>query len=598
MRLKYGAAGVSVNIGKYFMAAVLAFGLLGSDAWAERGEAMKPAGPEAATLDGYNIDQVVDAVLKAMGDAARNYYLPDKPENAGAIKRYTKDARKMVLFDTAFKRELGGVCAAVANAAAIADSDAQKLPGRPLVLPLGSSPVPLGISSETVSMNGDMRVVFTNTMPCVDAAAGSLHGATLRQFPKTASDGVAAGTYTRQFGSSLTANRLYNHLLAKVCSQLVGLAKSYAEQSRKPAAPPPPEETGGGKRFSADLADRPAPIIRDSRPTRDGPSAPDAALAASPAPGEACRVSTWPLIVAEVLADRGHPCRPWIDALAGRAVRFGRASGALWSRRTRFGTGILATAAHVSSPCPTDGACAARLRDPETVAGKKAALITFGVGAGDVRSAAFHLYNAAIPDAENRDDRRSIRPRHDFSLYVVDAQRLQGAGRRTVAAEALKKEKLGLHDPLNLTLADPTHADPAPGARVLMLGYYGRHMQAHAGQLVAETGTVLSDGQARAALAALKAAGDEEGDVAYDPEAEVLVRGAAAAGMSGGGAFDEKGMMIGVMVRASKAGAGPHIVRLVRMRFVAAEIEAALARLPHAGRSKVRAFLELPAGAK
>jgi len=219
---------------KYFMAAVLAFGLLGGDAWAERGEAIKPVGPSAASLDGYDIDQVVDVVIEAMGHAARNYYLPDKPENAGAIKRYTKDARKAVLFDTAFKRELAGVCVTVANAAAIAGSDDQKLPGRPLVLPLGSSPAPLGVSSETVSMNGDIKVVFTNTMPCIDAAAGSLHGATLRQFPGTASDDVAAGTYTRQFGSILTANRPYNHLLSKVCSQLVGLAKRYAEQSRRP----------------------------------------------------------------------------------------------------------------------------------------------------------------------------------------------------------------------------------------------------------------------------------------------------------------------------------------------------------------------------
>lgn len=218
---------------KYFITAVISFGLFSGYAGAESGETIKPMRPEAASLGGYDIDRVVDAVAKAMGDAARNYYLPDKPENAKAIKRYTKDARKAILMDTSFKRELAQVSLDVANDAANAGQDTERLPGRPLVLPSGMSPVPLGVSSKTVTTDGGMMVVFTNTMPCIDAAAGSMHDATLRQFPKTASDSVAKETYTRQFGSILTANRLYNHLLSEVCSQLVGLAKRYSEQNRK-----------------------------------------------------------------------------------------------------------------------------------------------------------------------------------------------------------------------------------------------------------------------------------------------------------------------------------------------------------------------------
>ena len=220
---------------KYFITAVLAFGLFGGNVWAESGESIEPMGAEGASLDGYDIDKVVDVVVKAMGDAARNYYLPDKPENAKAIKRYTKDARKVVLLDTSFKRELAQVCVDVANDAANAGGDAEKLPGRPLITPSVMPPVPLGVSSKTVTTEGDMTVVFTNTMPCIDAAAGSMHDATLRQFPKTASDSVAKETYTRHYGNILTANRLYNHLLSQVCSQLVELAKRYSEQNQKPA---------------------------------------------------------------------------------------------------------------------------------------------------------------------------------------------------------------------------------------------------------------------------------------------------------------------------------------------------------------------------
>lgn len=222
---------------KYFVAAVLALGLLGGSARAENGDALKPMGPEGASLDGYDIDLVVDAVIRAMGEAARDYYLPDKPENAKAIKRYTKDARKAVLMSTAFKRELAQVCMEQANNAAKAGSDGQKLPGRPLLTPSGMPPVPLGVSSKTYSTDGDGNTlaVFTNTMPCIDAAAGSMHNATLRQFSKTASDPAAKDNYTRQYGNILTANRLFNHLMSEVCSQLVGLAKRYSEQNSKSA---------------------------------------------------------------------------------------------------------------------------------------------------------------------------------------------------------------------------------------------------------------------------------------------------------------------------------------------------------------------------
>lgn len=226
---------MSAIMNKSFITAVLVFGLLDGNAWAGSRETIKPVGPEAASLDGYDIDRVVDAVIKAMGDAARNYYLPDKPKNAKAIKHYAKDARKIVLMNTSFKRELAQVCMDVANNAANSGSDAEKLPGRPLVLHTGMSPEPLGVSSETVSTDGDGMVVFTNTMPCVNAAASSMHGATLRQFPKTASDSAAKETYTHQFGSILTANSLYNHLQAEVCSQLVELAKRQAEKDLKPA---------------------------------------------------------------------------------------------------------------------------------------------------------------------------------------------------------------------------------------------------------------------------------------------------------------------------------------------------------------------------
>jgi hypothetical protein len=82
-------------------------------------------------------------------------------------------------------------------------------------------------------MDGDMKVVFTNTMPCIQAAATALHTATLGQFPETASNPAAKETYMSQFGSIMTANRLFNHVLADVCSSLVGVAERASERNKK-----------------------------------------------------------------------------------------------------------------------------------------------------------------------------------------------------------------------------------------------------------------------------------------------------------------------------------------------------------------------------
>ena len=199
---------------------------------AERAETIAPFGTESDTLEGYDIDLVVDAVIKGMSDAARNYYLPDKPGNAKRIKKYTEDSRKLVLMSTSFKRELGQVCIDVAKAASRAGRNEEKFPGQPLILTSGLTPVPEGVSSKTVSMDGEVMTVFTNTLPCINAAGGAINSATLGQFPRTAREPAAKKEYGQQLGAVLTANRLFNHTLANVCSQLVTLADRYSTGKR------------------------------------------------------------------------------------------------------------------------------------------------------------------------------------------------------------------------------------------------------------------------------------------------------------------------------------------------------------------------------
>ena len=187
----------------------------------------------AATLDDFDIDLVVESAAKAMADAARNYYLPDKPENSKPIARYRKDSRMMIFGNTTFKRELARICVDLAKAAIDAGSpDAVMLPGLPLERRPAAADYDEGVSSITVT-EGEVKIMDTNTMPCINSAVKALHDSVHGQFlPASPANTAAKDAYSRQFGSIMTANRLFNHELAEVCSKLVGIAKKEAERDR------------------------------------------------------------------------------------------------------------------------------------------------------------------------------------------------------------------------------------------------------------------------------------------------------------------------------------------------------------------------------
>ncbi|GEM_PF-6154045 len=189
-----------------------------------------PAARDGERTD-FDIDKVVDAVAGEMAAAARDYYLPDKPENSALIARHTKDARKIILSDTTFKRELAQVITELSGAAENAGAPGTPmLPGKPLVTTALLKPVEQGVSSITVTYEaGEVTAVYTNTMPCINAAGTTLRGATLAQYPRTAADPAANAIYGRELSSILSSNRLFNHALAEVCKTLVQAAKRAAE---------------------------------------------------------------------------------------------------------------------------------------------------------------------------------------------------------------------------------------------------------------------------------------------------------------------------------------------------------------------------------
>lgn len=177
------------------------------------------------SIKDFDIDAVVEAAVKAMADAARNYYLPDKPGNVKAIGRYTKEARELVFRNSDFKRELGRISVDLANAAVRAsERDVAMLPGQPLTLPQDYADYDEGVSSITVTQ-GKVMVEYVNTMPCINAAAKTLHGGVRRQYlPDSAENLPAKEAYGSEFAAIMSGNRLFNHTLSEVCADLVSLA--------------------------------------------------------------------------------------------------------------------------------------------------------------------------------------------------------------------------------------------------------------------------------------------------------------------------------------------------------------------------------------
>lgn len=186
----------------------------------------------ARTLRDFDIDAVVEAVTSAMTAAARNYYLPDKPGNSKAIARYRKDARAILSYDTTFKRSLGEVCIGLANTAVKAvNQEDERLPGEPLTLPVKQNYEPYyqGVSSVTIT-EGETTVVYTNTMPCINAAGRALNAGVREQYMPGAKEGSPDREYYGNGAAAImSSNGLFNHSLAEVCGKLVRAARREAE---------------------------------------------------------------------------------------------------------------------------------------------------------------------------------------------------------------------------------------------------------------------------------------------------------------------------------------------------------------------------------
>ena len=281
-----------------------------------------------------------------------------------------------------------------------------------------------------------------------------------------------------------------------------------------------------------------------------------------------------PFSVQEAITVGEHPCAPWLEAVRGRAGKNGSGSFALWSVRTQSGVGLMVSANHVLGEgwFAQGGEPATRtLQFIDTEGGIGRLSLPPADGNIDESwglSPLFRLFNSAIPADQTGDGLAHVVPRHDYFVGVVDGQRVHPSGGAFPIPGPLQLAPLPLYDPLALAAGAPTWGEARAGDRVLLVGYpQGEHADL-GGYSV---GIVLDEPEIEDVLAVLARQGDEEGDIAYDVDAEFIVHASASVGMSGGPVFDEYGRLLGIMVRATLDE--PRIVRVVRMSWIVGDLE-------------------------
>ena len=209
-----------------------------------------------------------------------------------------------------------------------------------------------------------------------------------------------------------------------------------------------------------------------------------------------------------------------------------------------------------------------------------------GTGTDPLASPWFGLYNPAIAAERNGNLMRDVLPREDFYVAVTDVQKLD-VGTLAPVPDPIVHDLVPLYDPAGSTLSDSTYAAAGAGSLVLMLGYPNA-----TGELTAAVGRTLTDEEAVAAIARLDELGDPEGALPYEASVELIIEGAAAAGMSGGPVVDRDGRLIGILVRASDEHDGVQYVRAVRMAHVVARIDAVFDTLPEIEQAALEGYLE------
>lgn len=292
----------------------------------------------------------------------------------------------------------------------------------------------------------------------------------------------------------------------------------------------------------------------------------------------------------EVLNGNDHNLIDLLNKVRGSVGRRGPASKTIWSRNNDYGLGLYISANHVynlsgwsSRSAQFFNLSAENLGIFET---SQIPPTNGNIALGDTLIADFPLVHFDIsPSATNT----TILPAEDFYLGIIDNQQIKPGPLPKHPGLVQTTVPLRMYDPANRTKETQTWDTPIAGEKAIAVGY-PQDKATYPNGAVAY-GKILSDTDATAIIHQLKAAGDAEGAIPYDSNAEFFLEAQALVGMSGGGVFNSEGHLLGIMVRASDQEKAPKVIRVVKVSYIKSKMVEFYNRLPETGKSKIRPFI-------
>lgn len=283
-----------------------------------------------------------------------------------------------------------------------------------------------------------------------------------------------------------------------------------------------------------------------------------------------------------------------VNTIRGSVGMNGPGSKVVWSRKNDYQLGLFVSANHVYG-INSWSSLQEEFVDLQSInngifLGSKLPTANGSVRLTNELNANFGLYHPAIPsNASNT----TILPKDDFYLGIIDNQRVADNGFGIYPNFVQTTNPLHMYDPGNRTSAAQTWAGVNTNDMVIAVGYPQDHATYPNG--VISTGKVYSTAEAESIIRSLKQQRDIEGAIPYNPDVEFLANIKAIAGMSGGGVFNARGQLLGVMVRAAELNGEP-VLRVVRITYIKQRFSAFYNALQVHERNKVKPFVsgELP----
>ena len=279
-----------------------------------------------------------------------------------------------------------------------------------------------------------------------------------------------------------------------------------------------------------------------------------------------------------------------LNKVRGSVGRRGPGSKTIWSRKNDYGLGLYISANHVY------GVSGWTSRNAQVFDLSTENLGIFETSQIPPANGNITLSNTLIADfpflhfdVSSSATNTTILPEEDFYLGIIDNQRIEQGPFPKYPKTVQKNTPLEMYDPGNRTKANRTWNNPIDGEKAIAVGYPQDRANYPNGAVA--YGKILSDPEVATVMLKLKAAGDSEGDLTYNPNVEFFVEAEVIPGMSGGGVFNSEGQLLGIMVRGSDQEKSPKIVRVVKIAFIQSKMSSLYNGLSESVKVKIRPFI-------